>query len=372
LDSQPLILAFLATAASISILRPLAKALGWVDKPGGRKHHVKITPIIGGPAMMLGLFAGGVGLLEGYEGTVLAACLMFTVGLIDDRFDLSARFKLLTQIGAACALVFMDGLVVRDLGNLVGLGSLPLGTFAVPLTLLAIVGFLNAINMADGADGVAGTIGLTIAGSLLLVAELAGQSPPPALALLTTCLLAFLLYNSPFRETRKAKLFMGDSGALMVGTVIAASALTLVTKAPAEGDPIPAMLIAALLAPPVFDCLLLMGRRLSKGRSPMSPDRDHLHHIFERAGLGKRSTALAIGAYLTLNAALALLFWQMALPDFALTALFLGAFGLQARLMLHAWQSAKWIKGKLGDPAQPSMPADNVVDLTPSEQVRGR
>ena len=75
---------------------------------------------------MLGLFAGGIGLLEGYEGTVLATCLMFTVGLFDDRFDLSARFKLLTQIGAACALVFVDGLVVRDLGNLLGLGTYPL------------------------------------------------------------------------------------------------------------------------------------------------------------------------------------------------------------------------------------------------------
>ena len=79
----------------------------------------------------------------------------------------------------------------------------------------------------------------------------------------------------------------------------------------------------------------------------MSPDRDHLHHIFERAGLGKRSTALAIGGYLTLNAALALLFWQLRLPEFALTALFLGAFVLQARFMLHAWQSAKCIKGNL-------------------------
>ena len=69
--------------------------------------------------------------------------------------------------------------------------------------------------------------------------------------------------------------------------------------------------------------MLLMGRRLSKGRSPIGPNRDHLHHIFERAGLGKRSTALAIGGYLTLNAALALLFWQLRLPEFALTALFL-------------------------------------------------
>lgn len=346
MGSQPLIMAFLATAASVSILRPIAKALGWVDKPGGRKHHVKATPVIGGPAMLLGFFAGGVGLLEGFEGTVIAACLMFTVGLFDDRFDLSARFKLLTQIGAACAIVFIDGLVVRDLGNPLGLGTLPLGAFAIPLTLFAIVGFLNAVNMADGADGVAGTIALVLAASLLAIAQLAGITPPPALALLTACLLAFLLYNFPFREKRKAKLFMGDSGALMVGAILAGSALQLVADHRGEAAPIPPILIAVSLAPPVFDCLLLMGRRLSKGRSPMSPDRDHLHHIFERAGLGKRSTAVAIAAYLMINAAMALSVWQLGLPELALTALFLAAFSFQTRFMLHGWRAAKWLRGK--------------------------
>ena len=356
MDSQNLILAFLATAASVSVLRPLAKFLGWVDKPGGRKHHVKITPVIGGPAMLTGLFAGGVGALQGYEGTLLAAFLMFAVGLFDDRFDLSARFKLLTQIAAACAIVFMDGLTVANLGNVLGLGVLPLGPFAIPLTLLAVVGFLNALNMADGADGVAGSIGLVITASLLIAAHLAGLPAPPALALLTACLLAFLLYNFPFREKRRAKLFMGDSGALMVGAIIAASVLELAGAGDGSGAAtggLPPMLLAALMAPPVFDCLLLMGRRMSKGRSPMSPDRDHLHHIFERAGLGKRSTALAIAAYLSLNSALALGFWRLGFPEFTLTLLFLAAFALQARFMLHAWQSSKWIKDKLADSSSP-------------------
>ena len=346
MTSQEIILAFLATAASVSILKPIAKVLKWVDKPGGRKHHVKVTPIIGGPAMLLGFFAGGVGLLEGFEGTVIAACLMFIVGLFDDRFDLSARFKLLTQIGAACAIVFIDGLVVRDLGNLLGLGTIPLGAFAIPLTLLAIVGFLNAVNMADGADGVAGTIGLILTASLLSAAQLANITPPPALPLLAACLLAFLFYNFPFHEKRRAKLFMGDSGALMIGAILAGSALQLVADHRGGAAPIPPILIAALLAPPVFDCLLLMGRRLSKGRSPMSPDRDHLHHIFERAGLGKRSTVLAIAAYLIVNATVALGLWQLRLPQPALTALFLIAFSLQTRFMLHGWRAAKWLRGK--------------------------
>ena len=204
---------------------------------------------------------------------------------------------------------------MRDHRNLLGLGTLPLGAFAIPLTLLTIVGFLNALNMADGADGVAGTTGLILTASLLSAAQLANITPPPALPLLAACLLAFLFYNFPFHERRRAKLFMGDSGALMIGAILAGSALQLVADHRGGASPIPPILIAALLAPPVFDCLLLMGRRLSKGRSPMSPDRDHLHHIFERAGLGKRSTVLAIAAYLIVNATVALGLWQLGLPQ---------------------------------------------------------
>ena len=350
MEFQELILAFLATAASVSVLRPLAKYLGWVDKPGGRKRHAKITPVIGGPAMLLGLFAGGVGSLQGYEGTILAAFLMFSVGFFDDRFDLSARFKLFTQIVAACLIVFTDGLTVGDLGNLLGLGEVPLGPFSKPLTLLAVVGFLNALNMADGADGVAGTIALIITVSLLLAAHLEALAPPPALSLLAAVLVAFLFYNFPFREKRKAKMFMGDSGALMVGSILAASALELAAeggKGLDSGSGLPPMLLATLMAPPVFDCLLLMGRRMSKGRSPMSPDRDHLHHIFERAGLGKRSTVLAIGVYLGFNSALSIVIWQLDFPEFTLTLLFFLSFALQARFMLHAWQSSKWVKSIL-------------------------
>lgn len=360
MDSQNFILAFLATAASVSLLRPLAKLLGWVDKPGGRKQHVKITPVIGGPAMLLGFFAGGVSALQGIEGTILGAFLMFAVGLFDDRFDLSARFKLLMQIAAACAIVFIDGLEVNALGNLFGLGTLPLGPFAIPVTLLAVVGFLNSINMADGSDGVAGTIAFVITAGLLWSAQLAGLPAPPALELLAACLLAFLLYNFPFREGRRAKLFMGDSGALMVGAIIAASALELAGANIGKGGAVglPPILLAVLMGPPVFDCLLIMCRRMSRGRSPMSPDRDHLHHIFGRAGLGKRSVVLIIGVYLGLNSLLALAFWQLGFPEFVLTLQFIGGFALQARFMLHAWRSSKWLKDKLGDTAASSARID--------------
>lgn len=353
MESQNLILAFLATAASVSVLRPLAKFLGWVDKPGGRKQHVKVTPIIGGPAMLLGLFAGGAGTLSSDSATMLAVCMMFFVGLFDDRFDLSARFKLITQVIAAFIIVVVEGLAITDLGDLLGLGLISLGPFSVPFTILAVVGFINAINMADGADGVAGSIALVMAITLLVAAHLTELPAPPALQLLAACLVAFLIYNFPFRERRKAKLFMGDSGSLLVGTILAASVLKLALAEPSvasQSTPrieLPPILLATLVAPPVFDCLLLMGRRLSKGRSPMAPDRDHIHHIFERAGLGKRSTVLAIAGYLSLSNTISLLLWIAGVAEFVFTLVFVCAFLLQARFMLHAWKSAKWIKEKL-------------------------
>ena len=116
------------------------------------------------------------------------------------------------------------------------------------------------------------------------------------------------------------------------------------------------MLIAAFPWPPIFDCMLLMGRRLGKGR------RDHLHHIFERAGLGKRSTALAIGGYLTLNAALALLFWQLRLPEFALTALFLGAFVSRPALCCTLGSPPSVLRATWAIPSAATY-QDNVVEL---------
>ena len=211
--------------------------------------------------------------------------------------------------------------------------------------------------MADSADGVAGTIGLILTASLLAAAKLADVTPPPALPLWPrACSRSFLQLSLSGKARGKA--FMGDSGALMVGAILAGSALQLVADHRGETAPIPRSSSLPAGAP-VFDCLRL-GQRLSKSR-PMSPDRDHLHHIFERAGFGKRSTVLAIAAYLIVNATVALGLWRLGLPQLALTALFLTAFALQTRFMLHGWRAAKWLRGKTqGEPAEDTA---NVVEL---------
>lgn len=337
---NPLILAFLATAAAVPFLRAPAKALGWVDRPGGRKKHHKITPLTGGPAMAIGLAAGGLVMAPTHPFTFGALAFLFLVGLVDDRVDLSPTVKLAGKMFAAAAMVFGDGLVVTSLGAPLGF-PVELGVLSVPFTLLIIVGFLSALNMADGSDGLAGTLTVITALAFLIIGHFAGVAPSP-LALLTLAVTgAFLLYNFPFRERRRAKIFMGDSGSLLLGGLLSATAIDLFDTA---GPAVPPLLIAAVLALPVFDCVILMGRRISKGQSPMAADRDHLHFIFERAGLGKRSIVFIIGAGLTFVSAFATLLWLAHAPDYALTLLLAGVFAAHLTLMRRAWRSAQLVR----------------------------
>ena len=335
-----LILAFLATAAAVPFLRHPAKAFGWVDRPGGRKKHHKITPLTGGPAMALGLLAGLATLRPDQPFTLGALGLLFLLGLLDDRIDLSATLKLAGKIIAALAMVFGDGLVVSEHGVPFGF-SLSLGVLSAPFTILLIVGFLSALNMADGSDGLAGSITLISVTALMLIGHFAKVSPAPLAGLTVAITLAFLLYNFPFRQARRAKIFMGDSGSLLLGGLIAVSAIDLSQRA---GNAVPPMLVAAVLALPVFDCLILMGRRMAKGQSPMQADRDHLHFIFERAGLGKRSIVLLIGAGLALVSAFATLLWLAKAPDYAITVLLAAVFWGHLTLMRRAWRSAQLLR----------------------------
>ena len=337
---NPLILAFLATAAAVPFLRAPAKALGWVDRPGGRKKHHKITPLTGGPAMAVGFAAGSLLVAPSHPFTCGALAFLFLVGAIDDRIDLSPTVKLAGKVFAAAAMVFGDGLVVTSLGAPLGF-PVELGLFAVPFTLLIIVGFLSALNMADGSDGLAGSITVITALAFLIIGHFAAVAPSPFALLTLAVTAAFLLYNFPFREQRRAKIFMGDSGSLILGGLLSATAIDLSQQA---GGAVPPLLIAAVLALPVFDCVILMGRRISKGQSPMAADRDHLHFIFERAGLGKRSIVLLIGAGLTFVSAFATLLWLAHAPDYALTLLLAGVFAGHLTLMRRAWRSAQLVR----------------------------
>ncbi|MEX0383175.1 MraY family glycosyltransferase [Spiribacter sp. 1M153] len=278
-------------------LRPPAAALGLVDKPGGRKVHARTVPLIGGVAVLLAFGLASLLLpipLRAYGALYAGLAVLAVSGLIDDAIGLSARWRLLAQLVMAALVVVAGGPTLADIGHLPGVGLVQLGALAGPITVVAIVGFVNSLNMMDGADGLAGGAAVLILVGLSIAAWLAGNVMVPALALtLAAAVLGFLVFNLRAPWRRRASVFLGDGGSLALGFALIWLALE---TAALPGRVISPMGIAWLLALPVVETLNLIVRRLMRGQSPFHPDREHLHHILRRAGFSVgQTTALILG-----------------------------------------------------------------------------
>ena len=275
--------ALLGTWLLTQLLMPVW--LQWVDRfklvdaPGGRKAHAQPTPTGGGIAILLawlglqltGLGQDGPSLMPLWFG----AGLLALAGLQDDLQEMGPGRKFLFQFVAAGFLVAQGGAIPLPGPVWLGYG----------LSFVFVVGLSNAYNLIDGIDGLAGTIGLIAASGLgvALVAsgDLAGGVAAWSLA---GGLLAFLKFNRA-----PARVFMGDTGALPVGFLLAALAIRLLQQAPVMLGSLEVLLVVALLLVPVMDTAQVMILRLSRGQSPFHPDREHLHHLLLALGHSHRS-----------------------------------------------------------------------------------
>ena len=336
--------AFAVTAILIHVFRGPAIRLGLVDIPGGRKEHVGEVPLIGGVAMFLG-FASATLLLEQsltqYRPLYAGMSLLLVAGILDDLHDLSARAKFALQLVAAFFVVAWGGLKVSYLGNLFGLGPIHLGILSTPFTIICVVGLVNAVNMADGSDGLAGGIVFVMLLWLIAATLLAGLPLPIMPLLLAGSVLAFLLFNFPHAKRRHASIFMGDSGSMILGFATAWFAIQLMSNSDGR---IPPITIAAILMLPVSDTVILIARRIYKGQSPMAADREHLHHIFERAGFSRPQTVYTLISTAGLTGAIGIIGWKTALPDGFVSLLLITFFVLHLFFVLHAWRMMRVLR----------------------------
>lgn len=312
--------ACLATALLTPHVARLALKIGAVDLPGGRKRHQGAVPRLGGISVISGIFVGlacvwlaAGGPLpshwpEGLSALIVSMSLVFAVGLIDDLWDVPAVFKLVAQVLAAVVLVtgsssWMFGQVAVPGGSALGLGAL-----ALPVTVLWIVGVCNAINLVDGMDGLAtGVIGI-ISGSFVVYSLLLGAD---LVAVSTACILGsaagFLVHNRP-----PAKIFLGDTGSLTMGFLLAALSVRMAFKLPmAVGILVPLLALGL----PAIDAILVAGARfLGTSRRPararisnvLQADRSHLHHLLIVLLRENRRVVAAVYAGVVLSAAAAL------------------------------------------------------------------
>jgi UDP-GlcNAc:undecaprenyl-phosphate/decaprenyl-phosphate GlcNAc-1-phosphate transferase len=310
-------LGFGLTLGLIRFLAPRAERYGLIDYPGGgRKHHTGKTPIVGGLAIMAGFSL--TSLLAGFTAQLHPAFwasffIIALTGAFDDRFDLGPYIKLAAQIAAALLMIYWGEHILHSLGELVSAKPLTLGRFAVPLTMFAVIGVVNAVNLCDGADGLAG--GLVFIAvfwiAMMSAASANAGTLAPALGLLG-CIAAFLVFNlrSPWRS--RAAIFLGDAGSLSLGFVLA----WLTVDATREGSQLFAPITAIwLVAIPISDTIVCMSRRLLRGQSPFRGDRTHLHHILIDLGMPVARAVALIHLLAFVLAGVGVAGWAMRVPD---------------------------------------------------------
>jgi UDP-GlcNAc:undecaprenyl-phosphate GlcNAc-1-phosphate transferase len=264
------------------VARQVAWRLGIVDRPSARKIHLRPMPYLGGTAIYLAfvlalLLLGDRFYIHQVVGIFVGATLMSLLGLWDDRRGLSAYAKLAGQLVAAGILALTD----------VRIGILRHPVLNMGATILWVVGITNALNLLDNMDGLAGGVAAIAAAFFVLLAARSGQYLVGALAaaLLGAC-LGFLVYNF-----NPASIFMGDSGALFLGFMLAAVGIKL--RFPDNLDIVTWMVPVLVLGLPIFDTTLVFISRLRRGLNPLTtPGKDHVSHRLVALGYSRREAVL--------------------------------------------------------------------------------
>lgn len=282
------VVALAVTAALIPVLARWAPAIGLTDAPGPRKVHSVPVPRIGGVAMAAGILitiAATLALTPTVRGLLAGYSVLLFFGIWDDRVSLGYRTKFLGQV-IAVGLCMIIGDV--HVGNLMigDVDVLPPAVSAL-ITFLFLIGITNAVNLADGLDGLAGGLVLLCLCAIAVIAAASGNSTVTAIALIEAgAVLGFLRYN-----THPARIFMGDAGSQMLGFSVGALAL-LATQG--EASPLSAALPLLLLGLPIMDTVTVMLTRMRAGKSPFAADKNHLHHRLLALGFAHREAVLII------------------------------------------------------------------------------
>ncbi len=236
-------------------------------------------------------------------------------GMLDDMLDLRPTIKFAAQIAAALLMIYWGELSLHSLGDLVSDAPLTLGRFAVPLTVFAVIGVVNAINLCDGADGLAGGLVFIPVFWTALMSAASANADTLALALalgLLGCIAAFLAFNlrAPWRS--RAAVFLGDAGSLSLGFVLAWLMVDAAQSRTPLFTPVTAIWLVAI---PISDTIVCMSRRLLKGENPFRADRTHLHHILIDLGMPVGSAVALILLIAFALAAAGAAGWALRVPE---------------------------------------------------------
>lgn len=303
---NPSLIAFLSALACSVMVAPIvgviARRFGIVDHPDGhRKLHRRIVPLTGGPTVLLSLFAGLATVLWVHPTVLhptrndfnflmllgLAGSLIVILGILDDKVGLRGRQKLFGQFIAA-AIMIPSGIAIRRI-QLFGI-QIEFGDLSSIVTVFWILGAINALNLIDGVDGLASTIGIVLSLSVAAVTVILGGRVDGLIISLSLAgaLTGFLCFNFP-----PAKMFLGDSGSMLIGLVVGCVALKCSVRQYAT---MALVMPTAIWAIPIFDVSMAIVRRRLTGRSIYATDRGHLHHCLVRQGHSGSTLLMIVGS----------------------------------------------------------------------------
>lgn len=287
---------FMITFFAIPVIMKIAEQKKLYDLPDSRKLHTKPIASLGGIGIFGGFFLAALlsfpaGLLSEFQYVFASAIIIFFLGIKDDIIVLTAYKKFLGQVLAASILVHLGDIRIASMHGLFGIYELP-EVFSLLFSYITIIVIVNAFNLIDGVDGLAATLGLlalSIFGIYFFSVDLLAYS---LLSFsMAGSLAAFLFFNF-----NPAKIFMGDSGSLLIGMVNAVLAIKFISVADSAAIALPIESAVAvgfsILMVPLADTLRVFSIRIINGRSPFSPDRNHIHHLLLDRGLSHKYVTL--------------------------------------------------------------------------------
>lgn len=309
---------FFFSFTTLFVMRKVAKKIELVDKPNARKHHEGVVPLAGGISVCISV---SYFLYQHVEVApqlfVLLASLVFLtiLGALDDKFDLSVKLRLALQACVAVLMMHFTDYRLVSLGNPFGFGSIDLPLVGYVMTVFAVIAAINAFNMVDGIDGLLGGLSIVTFSSLALLGVIFGDGLTTSICFIFVfAIIPYVCMNLGLLG-RKRKVFMGDAGSMMIGFAVVWLLLSVSQITEAGAHSIRPVTALWLIAIPLMDMAAIMIRRVKRGDSPFKPDREHLHHIFQKLGFSSRQTLVFIVLISTLLALVGVLGEVFSIPE---------------------------------------------------------
>jgi len=341
-------LIFLFSMSLLFLLRKVAKlpVIGLVDKPNyERKFHTGAVPLVGGISICISILCfiyNNMTVLPYSSLYAFSIIVLVVVGALDDKFDICFKWRMGIQAILAIVMMVTTETQLANLGDFIGIGELLLpGVFGKVITVFAVLAAINAFNMVDGIDGLLGGLAsVTFGGLGVLFFINSAYNYAYFCIVLIVIMLPYILFNLGLMG-RKRKVFMGDAGSMLIGfTVI--FLLILSTQATLADKILRPVTALWLIAIPLLDMVTIMYRRIRRGDSPFKPDREHLHHIFQRIGFSSKQTLFFICALSFICASFGIIGEIYNIAEPIMFYLFVSFATFYAVILSNIWKIVKW------------------------------